>query len=751
MKIIIKKNIEDFCVKSDESIISALNKIDRNKNGLIFVIEEDGFFRGVVTDGDVRRALISQSVINLESKIALLANRKCVTSFEGESSADVLKKLIPPVKHIPILDSNERLIGLVRGRSDRELFEIDNVLIGLDSKVFVIAEIGLNHNGSVELAKKLIDCSAEAGVNAVKFQMRSLQNLYRGGDVIGSDEDLSVQYTLSILKKFDLSASEMFELFDYVQSKSLLPICTPWDKESVNVLEGYGIPAYKIASADLTNHPLLELVASTGRPIILSTGMATEGEIKQAVSLLTNRGANFALLHCNSTYPAPFKDINLSYMPRLSEIGGCQVGYSGHERGINIAMAAVGLGAKIIEKHITLDKNMEGSDHQASLLPEEFRELVEGIRQIEDAFGVNSERGMSQGEVMNRSNLAKSIIAARDIEVGEEILPNMVEIKSPGRGLQPNKLPELLHLKTKRAIKKGDFFYDSDLVSNFYKARNYFFPRPWGLPVRWHDMWRILGKSNPDFLEIHLSHRDMDENYLVNFTNRLDLDLKVHSPDTFAGDHLLDLSSTEDSHRARSIFELQRVINLTKQIKPFFKKASRPMIIVSLGGVSQDKFINAQERDERYALLSNSLSKLDTDGVEIIAQTLPPFPWYFGGQMFLNLFVQAEDTVNFCAKNNLRLCFDTSHSKLACNFYKSSFPKFVETIAPFIAHIHFGDARGVDGEGLQIGSGEIDFDYLISQLTKVSPTSSFIPEIWQGHNNDGEGFWCALEKLETLF
>jgi sialic acid synthase SpsE/sugar phosphate isomerase/epimerase len=751
MKIVIKRNIEDFCVNSEDSIIDALNKIEKNKNGVIFVVDEGGFFIGVLTDGDVRRALIEKNVVNLESKISSLANKKCVISLDSESSSEMAEKLASHITHIPILDSNQRVVGLLRRRTDREFFEISNRVIGEDSRVFVIAEIGLNHNGSYDLAKRLVDYSADAGVDAVKFQMRSLKNLYRGGKEIGSDEDLSVQYTLGLLKKFELSEPQMFELFDYARFKSLVPMCTPWDQESVNSLKKYGIPAYKIASADLTNHPLLTAVASAGMPMILSTGMATEGEIKQTVHLLNKQGASFALLHCNSTYPAPFKDINLSYMPRLSDIGGCQVGYSGHERGINIAIAAVGMGAKIIEKHITVDRNMEGSDHQASLLPDEFRLMVQGIRQVEDALGVDAERGLSQGEVMNRSNLAKSIIAARDINIGEEILSGMVEVKSPGRGLQPNKISELLFTKAKRNVKKGDFFYQSDLDKNSCEARKYHFPRPWGLTVRWHDMWRIMEKSNPDFLEFHLSYRDMDENYLANFTTPLDLDLKVHSPDTFSGDHLLDLSSLDSKHRKRSILELQRVIDLTREIKPFFKRAARPMIIASLGGVSKDNFIDTHQREQRYNLMSDSLSQLDTEGVEIIGQTLPPFPWYFGGQMHLNLFVHAEDTINFCKQNKMRLCFDTSHSKLACNFYKESFGDFVKKVAPFIAHIHFGDAKGIDGEGLQIGDGEIDFEHLINQLTILSPTSSFIPEIWQGHNNDGEGFWKALERLEGYF
>jgi len=256
-------------------------------------------------------------------------------------------------------------------------------------------------------------------------------------------------------------------------------------------------------------------------------------------------------------------------------------------------------------------------------------------------------------------------------------------------------------------------------------------------------------KSNPQFLEFHLSYKDMDEAYLSYFDEPLDMDLKVHSPDTFEGDHLLDLANPDTAHRQRSIAELQRVVNLTRDLTPYFKRATRPVIIASLGGFSEHDFLPPDVVAERYKLMADSLNQIDSEGVEIVGQTLPPFPWYFGGQMHLNLFVNPEDTVDFCQQNQLRLCFDISHSKLACNHFGTSFGAFVEAVGPYVAHLHLADAKGVDGEGLQIGEGDIDFPALRGQLDRLSPSASFIPEIWQGHKNHGEGFWIALERLEA--
>jgi sialic acid synthase SpsE/sugar phosphate isomerase/epimerase len=748
---IIERDMSRFYVRNDASISDALRKIDENHEGFAVCVDEAGVLEGVVTDGDMRRWLFDQDLADLRTEVGTIANRNCLRALEGESDGDILRKLSDRIKFLPLVDDRQRLIGLVRRRSLTEGIRIGKRLIYDESPVFVIAEIGINHNGSIKLAHRLIDAAKDAGVDAVKFQMRHMDSLYRSspdGSVTG--EDLATQYTLNLLEKFELPIKDMLELFDYASSLGIEVLCTPWEEESLQVLEDYGMAAYKVASADMTNHPLIEAMARTYKPLLLSTGMASEDEIIDTVSLLQRSGSSYALLHCNSTYPAPFTDINLAYLPRLKEIGSCPIGYSGHERGIHVASAAVSMGARIIEKHITTDRSLEGSDHKASLLPEEFRQMVDGIRQVDASIGSRRPRAMSQGELMNRSNLAKSLIAAVPIEKGAAIENSMVAVRSPGRGLQPNRKNELLRIKAPRQMAAGDFFFPSDIDSPVSEARPYTFGRPWGLTVRWHDFKALAAMSNPDFFEFHLSFKDMEEDYESFFDEPLDMDLKVHSPDTFNGDHLLDISNPDQAHRERSIIELQRVVDLTRNVKPFFTRAERPVIIASLGGFSVDAFLNESEVAERYELMAQSLKELDTDGVEIVGQTLPPFPWYFGGQMFLNLFVKPEDTVAFCRQNNLRLCFDISHSSLACSYYNSSLTDFIQTVGPLTAHLHMADAKGTDGEGLQVGEGELDFVAICRQLKEVCPNATFMPEIWQGHKNHGEGFWTALERLEAF-
>lgn len=618
--------------------------------------------------------------------------------------------------------------------------------------VFIIAEIGINHNGSIDTAKRLIDGAAKTGADCAKFQMRHLPSLYANGGNPGDErENVSSQYTLDLLTRFELSPQAMFEAFDYCKARGIMPLCTPWDPESLRQLETYSLDAYKVASADLTNHELLQALAKTKKPLIISTGMSIEEEIKESVALLKKLKAKYILLHCNSTYPAPFKDINLSYLQRLKEIGDCTVGYSGHERGYHVALAAVALGAKVIEKHVTLDRSMEGSDHKVSLTPDEFGQMVTAIRQVEEAVGSDSARQITQAERMNRASLAKSLVAAADIKAGELITDKKVIVKSPGRGLQPNYLSKLIGRPAKRLMKPGDFFFPSDLEAGRVRERRYRFCRPWGIPVRYHDFKKLLVGTNPDFLEFHLSYKDMDQKVEEFFDDKYDLGLTVHSPDLFAGDHLLDLASEDKAHRRRSIKELQRVVSITRELKKYFKNEDKTIILTSLGGFSERGFLDPKKREMMYARIAESLSQINQEGVEIIAQTLPPFPWYFGGQYFLNLFVDPKSTADFCARYGIRLCFDVSHSKMACNHYGWSFRRFIDQIGPYIAYLQIGDAEGVDGEGLQIGEGEIDFAAIAKQLKKVAPRVAFIPEIWQGHENGGEGFWIALERLKKWF
>lgn len=744
---IISRQISPYLVLEHESIRDVLKKIDSNEEGLVFCIDNVGILQGILTDGDFRRWALVERTPDLEKPVGQIINRD-ITSARVTDSAERIESLLDLRVHLlPLTDAEGRCVAVARKRTEQ--FAIGNHKIGAGRPCFVIAEIGNNHNGSLKLAYRLVAEAAEAGADCAKFQLRDLTALYsNNGNASDAREDLGSQYTLDLLSRFQLSIDDMFRIFDYCHTKRITPLCTPWDMPSIEALEKYGMSGYKSASADLTNHDLLTRLVKTGKPMICSTGMSTEAEIRESVMVLRAGGAQYALLHCNSTYPAPFKDLNLHYMENLRRFGHCPVGYSSHDRGISIAVAAVALGANIIEKHFTLDRSMEGNDHRVSLLPHEFSEMVAGIRQVEQALGAVAARRISQGELMNREILGKSLIINTDLEPGEIIEAHMLDVRSPGRGLQPNRKSAIIGKVAKRRLRTGDTLFPSDLSEEVSVARSFSFKRPFGIPVRYHDLGDLAGASNFDLLEFHLSYKDMRDEEGSYFNDPLNMDLIVHAPELFEGDHILDLCSLDTDYRALSIRNLRNVIDVTKRLQKWFLRAQRPRIVINAGGFTHDKPLEKVERYARYEMILESLSQIDLSGIEIIPQTMPPFPWHFGGQRYQNLFMDPDETAEFCQKNGYRVCLDTSHSKLACNYHHWSFCEFLKKVGPHTAHLHIADASGVDGEGLQINEGDIDFPAMGRELRDVASNASFIPEIWQGHKNGGEGFWRALGRLE---
>ena len=627
--------------------------------------------------------------------------------------------------------------------------QIGNKDIGA-GRTYVIAEIGNNHNGSFARAIELIDLALDAGADAVKFQMRHLDQVYRQRTLRKDGEDLGTEYVLDLLRRFELSVDEHRQLAEYCRMKGAIYLCTPWDELSVDVLESFSVPAYKVASADLTNLPLLQRLVQTGKPLILSTGMSTPDEVRCTVDFLRRQDASFALLHCNSTYPAPLHDINLKWLNQLIQIHPL-IGYSGHERGVAVSLAAVALGAAIIERHFTLDRLMEGPDHAASLTHLEFKRLVEGIREIEESLGDGKNRVLSQGEMINRENLGKSLVAAKFLQKGTKLTGDHIKVRSPGQGLSPQRYEEMLGKVLQRDIAEEDFFYPSDLSETRTEPYAYKFDRPWGVPVRYHDFSEYASTIKPDLWEFHLSYSDMDLDPSKFLNGIHDSGFVVHAPELFAGSRLMDLASPDDAYRNESLKETQRVIDITRSLKQFFPNTKRPLIVANIGGFTMDELLPADVIPSYYERFARSLQELDLEGVELIPQTMAPFPWHFGGQRYQNLFVKIDEIVTWCDRLKLRMCFDVSHSALTSNHLGYDFYEFSRRVAPFTAHLHLGDARGLNGEGLQIGDGDIDFDRLAKILREGCPEASFIPEIWQGHKNSGEGFWIAMARLEGKF
>ena len=328
-------------------------------------------------------------------------------------------------------------------------------------KVIIIAEAGVNHNGSIQLAKQLIDAAVEAGVDIVKFQTFKTENLVSKH---AKKADYQIENTTNtesqfdMLKKLELTQEQHIELISYCKLKNIQFWSTAFDNDSINLLKSLGIDLWKIPSGEITNLPYLEKIGSFNQKVIISTGMCNMQEIEEAITVLTNAGTaiqNITILHCNTEYPTPMCDVNLLAINTIKEKFKTAVGYSDHTQGIEVPIAAVAIGATVIEKHFTLDRGMEGPDHKASLEPNELKQMVIAIRNIELAIG-DGVKEPSPSEQKNKAIARKSIVAAKPIMENEFLTENNLTIKRPGSGINPMKWYEVIGKKAKRSFAKDE-------------------------------------------------------------------------------------------------------------------------------------------------------------------------------------------------------------------------------------------------------------------------------------------------------
>lgn len=624
--------------------------------------------------------------------------------------------------------------------------KIGDRLIGDNQPTYIIAEIGVNHNGFLDLAIKLIDVAIDAGADAVKFQKRDLKTLYAKKYLENANAgEKTLRYMLPILQQVELPDEAYYDIVEYCKKQNITFLCSAFDTNSADFLASLDVPAYKVASADLTNLPLLDHLVKKGKPLILSTGMSRMDEVETTVSFLKERNAEFALLHCNSTYPAAFEDINLRFMHQLEKYG-VPVGYSGHERGIAVSTVASAIGASIIERHLTLDRTMDGPDHAASLEPQGFKKLVRDIRQVSQALGTGEEKFISRGEILNREVLGKSLVAARQINPGEVITSEMIAVKGPALGLSPQNYTRLIGRRINRTIEEDEPFLDRDLGVEISLNGENVLPMDYGFTVRFRDFDEML-QHNPHMLEFHFTDQDLDEEYPgqdFSENSKQPLKLVVHAPE-FWDRSLVDLCSFEERHRKASIDLIQKAIDLTRKIAPNF--VGTPKVIIHPGAMSLDHPIN--DHRTLYDNLRRSVEQIDADGIELLLENLPPHPWYFGGQWLTNAFMDTYEIRDFLVSMNLNFCYDTSHHKLYCNWAHVDFYDQVSAILPYIGHLHLSDGAGLDGEGLQIGEGSIDWVRFFKVLGDYRGT--MIPEIWRGHQRNGEGFLIAIQRLSEAY
>lgn len=332
----------------------------------------------------------------------------------------------------------------------------------IKQKTLIVAEAGVNHNGSLDQAKKLIDVAVEAGVDFVKFQTFKTdkvvtKNAGRANYQNNNTGNTESQYDM--VKKLELSEDMHRELIAYCKSKGIKFLSTGFDLESLDFLNSLNIELFKIPSGEITNLPYLKRVASFKKPVVMSTGMADMKEVENAFNILVEGGLNrenITIVHCNTEYPTPMEDVNLTAMNAIGKEFGVKIGYSDHTLGIEVPIAAVALGAIFIEKHFTLDRNLPGPDHRASLEPDELKAMVIAIRNVESALSGSGKKEPSPSETRNKTVARKSIIAGKDIRAGERFSEENLDVKRPGNGISPMKWEEIIGGKASKDFRKDD-------------------------------------------------------------------------------------------------------------------------------------------------------------------------------------------------------------------------------------------------------------------------------------------------------
>lgn len=612
---------------------------------------------------------------------------------------------------------------------------------GKDSSAYIISEIGINHNGSLQTAIDLIRASKKAGVDAVKFQKRDLANVY--SSLVLSDAnsaEWNFEYLIPLLKEFELSKEDYSVIRKECDRLEIDLIITPFDEISAAFVAGLGISAFKISSSDMTNIPLLRTCNSYDLPMIISVGMWDDKDISSCVDIFKNERFKYALLLAQSTYPASYETLNLRYLDRLKELSPL-VGYSGHERGIFIPVAAVAMGCRIIEKHITFNKNEEGPDHKASMLPEEWVQMVYQIRMLEKSLG--SEKLVNQAESLCKEAFAKSAVPVRDLPANHILLSDDVAFKAPGKGIFPHEIQDYIGKVLIRPVSKDHYVNKTDFeeITAIADWKSFPFKKDWGVKCRFHDYANFKVLDAPS-IEFHCSQTDLDIDF---HTDLSDCMLIVHAPEIFDR-QLVDICSEDKIRVNDSLKILQSSIDKTIAISKFFPR-HKPKLVVHLGGMSLDirKLSDTNLLTER-AISNFAKLEYSPDDLDILPENLPPRPWYLGGEWFQHGFMLKSDMIAFCSYFDLGMAYDICHASLYCHKFNASLVDYTKAVMPYVSHIHISDAFGTNGEGLQIGEGDIDFDALVPVMKSFK--FSWVPEIWSGHLHEGTGIYECLKRLE---
>ncbi|WP_417430156.1 N-acetylneuraminate synthase family protein [Kiloniella sp.] len=600
----------------------------------------------------------------------------------------------------------------------------------------VIAEIGINHGGDIDVARKLINIAADAGVWGVKFQYRNLSNTYTTAKREIGDEIL-----LNEIRRNYLSPDTILLLSNHAQTLNLasgISFFTPDDiGDFADQIQCFDF--FKVPSVEFTNVPLIKELERYDKDCFISTGAWDEGVIETILPQLNP--SIWTPLHCVSNYPVNLSNSKLGYLVYLQKKWDHSFGYSSHDEMWETCLLAMQLGATVIERHITLDKVASGLDHSSSSTGEEFSKLVAFSKNLKLIQSGDSPRSPNQGELLNLQNLGRSFYAKREIRCGEKIVPEDVVLRSPRTGLGMERSSEVFKKSAIRTVVKGGVL-DSSVFDSPSKvsdetiqfAKDHLI----SLPVRFHDFELIESKYPIGRYEFHLSFGDL-RNEINHKTFSGTNEYSIHLPDYISSTMLVDPFSTDEGQRQGSLDIINKTVELSKALQDHTGKDV--LVVGSFSLVHQTLNIFYQQHAE---LLSSYLNQ----GVMILPQWLPPIAWYFGGAVPLRAMNNVEDIAHL-KSFDMPICMDVCHLAMGDTLFDFQSQDVIKDLETNIRHIHIADAAGYDGEGVEFGAGDKKNQAVIDLAMGLDRIK--VIEVWQGHLNKGAGFAKALCSLHEMY
>lgn len=611
----------------------------------------------------------------------------------------------------------------------------------------VICELGINHFGSIQLCKNLINNAKLANAWGIKFQYRNLRSYFK---LVKKNGEIGKEIIDAELKKNYLAPKDIVNLSNYAKQIGLMSGISFFDKDDINDFKKYQFDFYKVPSVSALDFDLIKQLKKFEKKVFISLGSRSHTEIlKNKKNFINNTIKNkTTFFHCVSNYPLNPINSNLNYITKLKNIfKGFGIGYSSHESDIYNCIISLSKNIEFIERHITINKNSKGLDHSSSSDFIELKNLCFYAENYNTISNSKNNRYVNQGEKINLQNLGKSAYANKDISVNKKIDLKDISFLSPKVSLEKNEILEYLKIKNKKFLKKGDeITIDNFFVTKEFsnKSKKFCNKKNISIPIRPSDYKHIDNIFEVNNYEFHLSFNDVlkfdikkiDKSFIKNkqFT--------VHGPDYCDSNNILDIYSQNKYIKNKSYKLFNKCIQICKQLQISSQK--KVFLIQSFS--SDDKNLNFKKR---YNDIKSTITKsYKMNKIKVLPQWLPPIAWYFGGSSTMRLFCNPDD-LKIVNKLKIKICLDLSHFILSCNYKKINPNHSLNKYKSLFEHYHIADASGIDGEGLEIGNGDL-LKYKKTLIKIINNSKIKVLESWQGHLNRGSVFKKEILKLEKI-